>query len=133
MTITPGDLPNRVSNFIAYGPEERAADPTNNGEVITARPQVYVRYYPGLVVQNLQEGGRSGDRKGLVTVHFDPASIGFKDPISAHMNDDDQTLSLLQQSQQNRIPLTVAIETQRKKKNTADADPRSPWCRPPER
>lgn len=126
MTITPDQLPNKVSNFIAYGAEERAADPMNNGEVITVRPQVYVRFYPGLVVQNLQEGGRSGDRKGLVTVHFDPASIGFKDPISAHMNDDDQTLPLLRNSLENRTPLTVAIETQRKKKNSETGAPISP-------
>lgn len=126
MTITPGDLPNRVSNFIAYGPEERAPDPANEGQVITVRPQVYVRYYPGLVVSNLQEGGRSGDRKGLVTVHFDPASIGFKDPISAHMNDDDQTLNVLRNSQENKVPLAVAIETQRKKKNSETGAPISP-------
>lgn len=126
MTITPDQLPSKVSNFIAYGAEERAADPTNDGEVITVRPQVYVRFYPGLVVQNLQEGGRSGDRKGLVTVHFDPASIGFKDPISAHMNDDDQTLPLLRNSLENKTPLTVAIETQRKKKNSETGSPISP-------
>lgn len=126
MTITPDQLPSRVSNFIAYGAEERAADPTRDGEVITVRPQVYVRYYPGLVVQNLQEGGRSGDRKGLVTVHFDPASIGFKDPISAHMNDDDVTLPILRDSLENKAPLTVAIETQRKKKNSETGAPISP-------
>lgn len=70
MTITPDQLPGKVSNFIAYGAEERAADPTRDGEVITIRPQVYVCYYPGLVVQSIQEGGRSGDRKGTMTVHF---------------------------------------------------------------
>lgn len=126
MTITPEQLPGRASNFIAYGPEERAADPTNNGEVITVRPQIYVRYYPGLVVSALKSGGRSGERKGLVTVHFDPTSIGFKDPISAHMNDDDQTLFILQNSLENKVPLAIAIETQRKKKNTADGTPISP-------
>lgn len=126
MTITPDQLPGKVSNFIAYGAEERAADPTRDGEVITIRPQVYVCYYPGLVVQNLQEGGRSGDRKGLVTVHFDPASIGFKDPISAHMNDDDATVSILRNSLENKAPLTVAIEVQRKKKNSETGSPISP-------
>lgn len=126
MTITPAQLPSRVSNFIAYGTEERAADPTNNGEVITVRPQVYVRYFPTLVVSNLQEGGRSGDRKGLVTVHFDPASVGFKDPISAHMNDDDVTLPLLRNSLENQVPLAIAIETQRKKKNSETGAPISP-------
>ena len=126
MTITPDQLPGKVSNFIAYGAEERAADPTRDGEVITIRPQVYVCYYPGLVVQNLQEGGRSGDRKGLVTVHFDPASIGFKDPISAHMNDDDATVSILRNSLENKTPLTVAIEIQRKKKNSETGSPISP-------
>lgn len=126
MSFTPDQLPSKVSNFIAYGAEERASDPTNDGEAITIRPQVYVRYYPGLVVQNLSEGGRSGDRKGLVTVHFDPASIGFKDPISGHMNDDDQTLSILRNSLENKAPLTVAIETQRKKKNSATGAPISP-------
>lgn len=126
MTITPDQLPSRVSNFIAYGAEERAADPTNNGEVITVRPQVYVRYFPTLVVSNLQEGGRSGDRKGLVTVHFDPASVGFKDPISAHMNDDDVTLPILRNSLENKVPLAIAIETQRKKKNSETGAPISP-------
>lgn len=126
MTITPDQLPGKVSNFIAYGAEERAADPTRDGEVITIRPQVYVCYYPGLVVQSLQEGGRSGDRKGTMTVHFDPSSIGFKDPISAHMNDDDATVSILRNSLENKVPLTVAIEIQRKKKNSETGSPISP-------
>lgn len=126
MSITPDQLPNRVSNFVAYGPEERAADPTNDGEVTTIRPQVYVRYYPGIVVSDLKEGGRSGNREGLVTVHFDPTSIGFKDPISAHMNSDDQTLPILRNSLENKAPITVAIETQRKKKNSESGSPISP-------
>lgn len=126
MSITPDQLPSRVSNFIAYGPEERAADPTNDGEVITARPQVYVRYFPAIVVSGLQEGGRSGNREGLVTVQFDPASIGFKDPISAHMNSDDRTLPALRNSLENKAPLAIAIETQRKKKNSEDGSPISP-------
>lgn len=126
MTITPDQLPGKVSNFIAYGAEERAADPTRDGEVITIRPQVYVCYYPGLVVQSIQEGGRSGDRKGTMTVHFDPSSIGFRDPISAHMNDDDATVSILRNSLENKAPLTVAIEIQRKKKNSETGSPISP-------
>lgn len=126
MSIAPQQLPDRVSNFIAYGAEQRAPDPTSGGDVITIRPQVYVRYYPGIVVSDLQEGGRSGDREGLVTVHFDPASIGFKDPISAHMNSDDQTLPTLRNSLENQVPLAIAVEGQRKKKNSEDGSPISP-------
>ena len=126
MSITPQQLPDRASNFIAYGTEQRAPDPTNNNDPITIRPQVYVRYYPGIVVSQLQFGGRSGDREGLVTVHLDPSSIGFKDPISAHMNADDQTLPILQNALENQVPVAIAIETQRKKKNTADGTPISP-------
>lgn len=126
MSITPQQLPDRASNFIAYGAEQRAPDPTSNNDPITIRPQVYVRYYPGIVVSQLQVGGRSGDREGLVTVHLDPSSIGFKDPISAHMNADDQTLPILQNALDNQVPVAIAIETQRKKKNTADGTPISP-------
>lgn len=126
MSISPDQLPSRVSNFIAYGPEERAADPTNGGEVITARPQVYVRYFPGIVVSNLTEGGRSGNREGLLTVHFDPASVGFSNAISAHMNNDDHTVSILRNSLENKAPIAVAIETQRKKKNSSSGNPISP-------
>lgn len=126
MTLTPEQLPARVSNFIAYGPEERAPDPTRNGEVITIRPQVYVRYYPTLVVSELKEGGRSGNRDNLVTVHFDPASVGFKDPISAHMNADDRTLPMLRRSLEEQMPLAIGIETQRKKKNSESGAPISP-------
>lgn len=126
MTLTPEQLPARVSNFIAYGPEERAPDPTRDGEVITIRPQVYVRYYPTLVVSELKEGGRSGKRDNLVTVHFDPASVGFKDPISAHMNADDRTLPMLRRSLEEQMPVAIGIETQRKKKNSESGAPISP-------
>lgn len=42
MTLTPEQLPARVSNFIAYGPEERAPDPTRNGEVITILSLIHI-------------------------------------------------------------------------------------------
>lgn len=122
MTITPDQLPNRISNFIAYGPEERAADPAT-GDVITIRPQVYLRYYPAIIVNDMKEGGRSGDRQGLVTVYFDPTSVGFKEPISAHMNADDRTIPILRNSLENQVPVTIAIETQRKKKNSENGSP----------
>lgn len=126
MTITPDQLPNKASNFIAYGNEERAANPAKDGEVLTVRPQVYVRYYPNLVVSNLVEGGRSGDRAGLLTVHFDPASVGFTNAISAHMNNDDRTVHMLRHSFETKTPVAVAIETQRKKKNSRTGEQISP-------
>lgn len=126
MTITPNQLPNRVSNFIAYGPEERAANPISEGDVITVRPQVYVRYFPGIVVSDLKEGGRGGNREGLLTVSFDPASVGFSNAISAHMNNDDRTVAMLRHSWENKVPVALAIETQRKKKNSVTGAPISP-------
>lgn len=121
--LTPNDLPGGSgANFIAYGSQERVADP-QSGEAITVRPQVYVKYYPQIKVKELQEGGRSGDKADLVTVHFDPTSVSIgdgrtlKEEIRAHMDADDPTIPTLRQALENDTAVGIGIETQRKAKN----------------
>lgn len=130
--LTPNDLPGGSgANFVAYGSSERVADP-QTGDAISVRPQVFVKYFPQIKVKELQEGGRSGDKKGLVTVHFDPTSVSIgedrtlKEEIKAHVDADESTLDILREAQENDRYVGVGIETQRKAKNADSKAPISP-------
>lgn len=115
--LHPSQLPQGSAQFIAYGAPERAADP-QGGDPITVRPQVYVRYYDGILIKNLQEGGAEGDKGDLLTIQFDPQSVGLAKPIKAHMDLDDATVAILREKHAAGEPVAVAIETQRKRKNS---------------
>lgn len=113
-------LPREAGKFIAYGPQERVAHPVT-GDPVTIRSQILVSYYPEIMVLQIHDGGRDGKVEGLVTVDFDPQSVPggrLTRSISGHMDDDDVTVNRLRQAFEKQIPVAVAIETQRKKKNS---------------
>lgn len=125
----PEQLPaesNGNPQFIAYGPEERVADPDPDNPPLTVRPQVYVRYYHNIGVKRFLEGGVNGDREGLVTVEFDPQTVGLEKPIRAHVDADEPVLQFLRSLQANGEAASVGIETTRKKKSSETKDPIGP-------
>lgn len=123
--MLPAALPAQNANFIAYGPLVRNACPIT-GEVLPVRPQVYVRYYTGILIKQLVDGGING-AADLVTVKFDPESVGLKQNISAHMDADDPTVPLLREAFAKSQPVAVGIETQRKVKNKTSREAIGPF------
>lgn len=125
----PEQLPaesNGNPQFIAYGPEERVANPDPDQQPLTVRPQVYVRYYHNIGVKMFREGGMNGDRDDLVTVEFDPQTVGLEKPIRAHVDANEPVLGLLRDLHSNGQPASVAIETTRKKKSAETKEPIGP-------
>lgn len=130
--LTPADLPTAASaTFIAYATPVRVANP-EGGDPLTVRPQVLVKYFPEIKVKDLKEGGRNGTASDLLTVEFDPTSVAIGDgrtltqAIKAHMDANDPTVAILRQAHENGAAIAIAIETQRKAKNSASKDPISP-------
>lgn len=118
--IPPQALPGASAQFIAYGREERIAHP-KTGEPVTIRPQSYVSYYPEILIKALYDGGKKGDRPDLLTVEFDPTSVPgghLRHAFSANMDIDDATVPHIRQAHANQASVAVAIEAQRKKKNS---------------
>lgn len=124
--LTPDDLPTGSSAFIGYGREERATDPQGGDEPISVRSQVYVRYYPAINVLRYTQGGRSGNRDDLVTIEFDPQSVGLKQSIKAHVDADEPMVEVIKQAADAGQPVAVAIETQRKRKDGRSGEAISP-------
>lgn len=111
--LAPQDLPQGNAQFVAYGPAVRVAHP-NGGNPITVRPQTYVRYYSEIKVKEIVDGGRNGG--DTVAVHFDPESVGLKEPITAYLDPDDPVLPLLRAALDADQPVAVALETVRRAK-----------------
>ena len=120
--VPPAALPQENARFIAYGPEQRVADP-QGGDPITARPQVYVRYYRGITVKEVKVGGRSGG--DTVAVHFDPTSVGLKEPITAYLDPSDPLVAYIQSCGPDHA-YDAALESVRRVKGKSSKAPISP-------
>ena len=120
--VPPAALPQENARFIAYGPEQRVADP-QGGDPITARPQVYVRYYRDMKVKEVKVGGRSGG--DTVAVHFDPESVGLKEPITAYLDPSDPLVAYIQSCGPDHAH-DVALESVRRVKGKSSKAPISP-------
>ncbi|MDN5804489.1 MAG: hypothetical protein L0H26_07895, partial [Microlunatus sp.] len=122
-TMAPQDLPHDNAQFIAFGPEVRVADPMGGEDPVTLRPQVYVQFWPGIKIKEIKDGGMNGDKNDLVTIHFDPESVGLSKPISAHMDANDPLVNIIRERFAAGEPVTAAIEVVRKKSNSATKAP----------
>lgn len=117
MTITQyqrDQLPDAVCAFIAYAAPTRMPDPVDATKTITARAQVMVRYLPGIVIKEVT-GARNGSDK-TAAIHFDPASIGWTEKLTAYLDPDDPLVEIARQSQASGQPVDVALETTRRSK-----------------
>ena len=122
--MPPDCLPATSARFIAYGPSARMADP-DGGDPLTIRPQTFVAYYCGILIKDIEFGGRSGDGD-VVTVEFDPESVNLSEKISAKIDPDDPLVDYLRSRHGEGKPVDAAIEVIRKKKNASTKDPISP-------
>lgn len=112
--LTPEQLPEKNAQFIAYGAPVREPDPFGGEDVLSVRPQVFVRYYRGIKVRELA-APRNGS-EDTVKVVFDPASVGLQSDFSAYMNTDDPVMPYLREQVEQGNPLDIGLEYVRRKK-----------------
>lgn len=122
--LTPDFLPSVNAQFVAYGPEVRVADPMGGEEPLTARPQVFVRYYAGIRIQEVVKGGRNGS--STVAVHFDPESVGLREKITAYLDPEDPLVAYVEQQAAEGKEVHVGLETVRRGKTKTSRETISP-------
>src|SRR5699024_8494420 len=112
--LSPDQLPEKNAQFIAYGAPVREPDPFGGEDVLSVRPQVFVRYYRGIKVKELA-APRNGN-EDTVKVVFDPESVGLSSEFSAYMNTDAPVVPYLREQVEAGNPLDVGLEYVRRKK-----------------
>lgn len=118
--IPASQLPTgKAISFIAYQAPEALPDP--NGEPVTGRAQVLVRWFDAIKIASITDGGRN--QTDTVAIKFDPESVGFSNEFSAYMNPSDPTLSIVRKAFEDGMPLTIAIESVRKVKTKKTKEP----------
>ena len=118
--IDPSTLPSGTAiNFVAYGAPEPMATP--DGETVPGRPQVYVRWFDGIKIAKITDGGRNGS--DTVGIEFDAQSVGFTNAFSAYMNPSDPTLPLLRDAFAAGAEIQIALESVRKVKAKKSEEP----------
>lgn len=119
-TIPASQLPTgKAINFVAYQAPEAMSDP--NGEPVTGRAQVLVRWFDAIKIASITDGGRN--QTDTVAIKFDPESIGFGNEFSAYMNPSDPTLPIVRKAFEDGMPLTIALESVRKVKTKKTKEP----------
>lgn len=118
--IDPSTLPSGTAlSFVAYGAPEPM--PTPDGETVPGRPQVYVRWFDGIKITKITDGGRAGG--DTVGVEFDAQSVGFTNAFSAYMNPTDPTLPLVRDAFAAGAEIQIALESVRKVKSKKSKEP----------
>lgn len=112
--VPPVDtMPRDSRSFIAYSAKPYKMQHPKSPELgtVDARSEVFVRWFPGIVVKNVIVNETN------VRVEFDPTSIGLEKSIHGYINTDDQdAIQYLKNAQQSKNPISIGIEYTRRAK-----------------
>lgn len=123
MTAKSYTAPDRLTSYVAYE-REGISSPDADGQPIMVRPQVYVREFPSVLVSKTvtKEQGSGEDRFSTTHFTFDAASAGvpgYRNDFGALLRPDSPGHDLLMEAHRRKAPVTVVIETRRKRRDDA--------------
>jgi hypothetical protein len=113
--------------FIAYEKKARAAAGPD-GQTVRVRPSVYVREHVNVRVSAYKVKTKATDNGPFKTgrVTFDAESVGLEHDFHGSVQADSKAAELLAEAFKNDLPVTVAIETSRRYKQTDSGELISP-------